>query len=216
MTDKAEASFARDYRKARKTFIAACEHAHGDSIARVHPTAQGPDGKPLFIDSVALGSRDARKALLVITGCRGEDGFLGSQILTSLLDSQVMLLAGKRALSWFMHLNPFGFAWGQQANEDGLVLDDPKAGDSWSLAMLKAIATEDMARTRKVRILDVAQGQSTEVTKAPNYGPARVLREIGPGIGLIAARLLLQPDHAGGLTEDVLAKSVVVKALATL
>jgi hypothetical protein len=73
-----------------------------------------------------------------------------------------------------------------------------------------------MARVRKLRILDVAQGQSTEVTKAPDYGPARALREIGPGIDLIPARLLLQPDHAGGLTENVLAKSVVVRALATL
>ncbi|HUO03528.1 MAG TPA: DUF2817 domain-containing protein [Rhizomicrobium sp.] len=215
MADKAEASFAKDYRNARRAFIAACEHAHGDSIARVHPTALGPDGKPLFIDCVALGSRDAQKALLVITGSRGEDGLLGSQILVSLLDSQVLPLSGTRLV--LVHaLNPFGFAWRQQANEDGLALDDPKAGQSWSLAMLRAIATEDLARVQKLRILDVAEGPAGEVTAAPDCGPARALRKSRPRIDLIAARLLLQPDHAGGLTESVLAKSVVERALATL
>lgn len=215
MADKAEASFAKDYRNARKAFIAACEHAQGDSIARVHPTALGPDGKPLFIDSVAFGSREAAKALLVITGGNGESGSLGSHILTALLDSKVMPLPGTRLV--MVHaLNPFGFAWRRQTNEDGFSLDDPKARQSWSCAMLRAIATEDLARTQKLRILDVVQGPSSEVTELVHYGPARALKDFRRGIDLIAARLLLQPDHAGGLTESVLAKSVVVRALATL
>ena len=215
MAPRSEASFAKDYRNARRAFIEACEHAHGDSIARVHPKALAPDGKPLFIDSVALGSREAHKALLVITGCRGEDGPLGSRILTSLLDSQVIPLAQTRLV--MVHaLNPFGFAWGRHANEDGFSLDDPRASQSWSSAMLLAIATEDLARVRKLRILDVAEGLSSDVTPASDYGPARILKKFRPRIDVVAARLLLQPDHAGGLTESVLAKSVVDRALATL
>jgi hypothetical protein len=213
MVDKEEASFAKDYRGARKAFIAACEHAHGDSITRVHPTALGPDGNHLFIDSVAFGSRDAAKGLLVITGADGKAGPLGSRVLTALLESAVMPLPGTRLV--LVHaLNPFGFAWGRQSNEDNLALDDPRAGRSWSFAMLRAIATEDLARTRKLRILDIAQGQSRDVIAATNYGPARVLKEFRPRIDLIAARLVLQPG--AGLTESVLAKSVVARALATL
>lgn len=215
MADEAEASFAKDYREARKAFIAACEHAHGDSIARVHPTALGPDGKPLFINSVAFGSREATKALVVITGVDGEAGLLGSHILTALLDSEVTPLPGTRLV--LVHaLNSFGFAWGRHTNEDGLSLDDPAASQSWSFAALRAIATEDLARTRKLRILDISQGQPSNVVEARGYGPARVLKALMPKGDLIAARLILQPPHAGDLAESVVAKSVVVRALATL
>jgi hypothetical protein len=215
MANKAEASFAKDYRDARKAFIAACEHAHGDSITRVHPTALGPDGKPLFIDSVAFGSREAAKALLVIAGANGEAGLLGSHILASLLDSEVTPLPGTRLV--LVHaLNPFGFAWGRHGNEDGLGLDDPAASQSWSFAALRAIATEDLARTRKLRILEIGQGQPSEIVKTRDYGPARVLKALMPKADLIAARLILQPAHPGDLAESVVAKSVVVRALATL
>jgi Protein of unknown function (DUF2817) len=210
MTDKTEASFADAYRSARKAFIAAASRAHGDSIARVHPTALGPDGKPLFIDSVALGSREAQKALLVIASGDGQHAAIGSLILTSLLDNQVIPLARMRLV--LIHaLNPFGFAWGHETNENGLKLDDPRAGQSWSLAMLRAIATEDLARVQKLRILDVGQGRRSSVTKAADYGPARVLKAFRPEIDLIAARLRLQPPRASAL-----AKSVVTRALATL
>ena len=113
-------------------------------------------------------------------------------------------------------LNPFGFAWQRQTNEDGLTLDDPKASQSWSFTALRAIATEDLARTRKLRILDIGQGQPSEIVKAQDYGPARVLKALMPKGDLIAARLILQPAHAGDLAENVVAKSVVVRALATL
>ena len=54
------------------------EAAGVDTIARVHPTARGPDGKPLFIDSAALGPRDARKALLLISRHPWVEGYFGS------------------------------------------------------------------------------------------------------------------------------------------
>jgi len=210
MTDKAEASFASAYRSARKAFIAAASRDHGDSIARVHPTALAPDGKPLFMDSVALGSREAPKALLVIAGGDGPHALLGSQILTSLLDNQVLPLARTRLV--LIHaLNPFGFAWARETNENGLKLDDPRAGQSWSFTMLRAIATEDLARVQKLRILDVGQGRYSSVTKVAEYGPARVLKVFRPEIDLIAGRLRLQPPRASAL-----AKSVVTRALATL
>jgi|GEM_PF-1043007 len=210
MADKAEASFAKDYRDARKAFIAACEHAQGDSIARVHPTVRGPDGKPLFIDSAAFGSREAVKALLVITGVDGETGFSGSHILTALLDSRTMPLPGTRLV--LVHaLNPFGFAWRTRENEDGISLDDPAAGASWSAAMLRAIATEDLARVRKLRILEIDKGRRGKVTDARDCGVARILADFKPGLNLRAARLSLPSANASAL-----ARRVVTRALATL
>jgi predicted amidohydrolase len=44
MAHETEAYFPADYRAARKAFIQACEHAHVDSIARVHPSIAAPDG----------------------------------------------------------------------------------------------------------------------------------------------------------------------------
>jgi hypothetical protein len=210
MGDKAEASFAKDYRDARKAFIAACERAHGDSIARVHPTALGPDGKPLFIDSIALGSREAAKALLVITGRDGRAGPLGSHILTVLLDDRTAPRPGTRLV--LVHaLNPFGFAWRKRENENGMDLDDPAAATSWSFAMLRAILTEDLAKVRKLRVLELDKGPRAKVTDAQNSGAARVLAGFRPELDLVAARLTLPVAGA----PDV-ARPAVARALATL
>jgi len=210
MADKSEVSFAHDYRRARKAFIDACGRAHGDSITRVHPTATGPDGKPLFIDSVAFGSRAAKKALLVITGCDGQSGLLGSQFLTTLLDSQVIPLTGTRLV--LIHaFNPFGFAWQRPVNEDAMNLEDPAARGSWSFAMLRAIVTEDLAQVRKLRVLAVGRSRRSKVEDAADQGPAQALKEFKPGIDLAAARLELQPALA-----IVLARRLVTRALATL
>ncbi|HKD48329.1 MAG TPA: DUF2817 domain-containing protein [Rhizomicrobium sp.] len=210
MVEKSEVSFANAYRRARKAFIQACDRAHGDSITRVHPTATGPDGKPLFIDSVAFGSRAAKKALLVITGCDGGCGLLGSRFLTALLDRQVIPLTGTRLV--LIHaFNPFGFAWGRRVNEDGMILEDPAARGSWSFDMLRAIVTEDLAQVRKLRVLAVARNRRSKVEDAADQGPARALKEFKPGIDLVVARLELQPALA-----VFLAKRVVTRALATL
>lgn len=210
MADKAEGSFAKDYRDARKAFIAACERAHGDSIARVHPSALGPDGKPLFIDSVAFGPRQATKALLVIAGGDGEAGPLGSRVLTALLDNRTLPLPQMRLV--LVHaLNPFGFAWRTSENEDGLRLDDPAAAASWSLAMLRAIATEDLARVQKLRVLEVVKGARESVADARTSGAARLLADLRPDLDMAAALLTL-PATEG----PQLAGRVVIRALATL
>ena len=53
------------YRTARRAFIAACEKAHVETVARLHPS-KGPDGKPLFMDCAAMGPRQAAKAVLAV------------------------------------------------------------------------------------------------------------------------------------------------------
>ncbi|HEY5346952.1 MAG TPA: DUF2817 domain-containing protein [Rhizomicrobium sp.] len=114
--------FPRHYRAARKAFVAACQSAGIDVISRVHPTAQGPDGKPLFLDSAAIGPRDAKKALLLISGTHGVEGYFGSGVQTGLLREG--LAAPKDARIVLLHaLNPYGFAWDRRVNEENVDLN---------------------------------------------------------------------------------------------
>jgi len=114
-----ESHFPANYRQARQAFIAAAEGVGMDVITRVHPAAKGPDGKPLFLDSVALGPRDATRALLLISGTHGVEGTFGSAVQTGLLREGVRPPDGARLV--MVHaLNPFGFAWDRRVNEDNV------------------------------------------------------------------------------------------------
>ncbi|MEO8895342.1 MAG: DUF2817 domain-containing protein [Rhizomicrobium sp.] len=129
-----ETPFPPDYRTARKAFIAACVKAHTDTISRAHMGKPGPDGKPVFIDSIALGARDAQKAVLLIA-----NDAHASVAVTTLLREGVAVPDGMRLV--VVHaLDPFAFM---------RVPGDP----AWSQAMLKAIATEDLSRVTELTVL---------------------------------------------------------------
>jgi hypothetical protein len=111
--------FPETYRAARKGFIAACRKAGIDVVSRVHPGAQGPDGKPLFLDAAAIGPRTAQKALLLISGTHGVEGHFGSGVQAGLLREGLTPPPGARIV--LVHaLNPFGFAWSRRVNEDNV------------------------------------------------------------------------------------------------
>jgi hypothetical protein len=122
-----------DYRSLRRAFIAACEARGLDAIARVHP-ARAPDGKPLFMDSVALGPRHAAEALLVVTSDAA-----GSRLLTALLQDDVAPPPDARLV--LVHaLDPADFAG---------AVPDP----TWSAAMLRAVMTEDLSKVAQISVL---------------------------------------------------------------
>jgi Protein of unknown function (DUF2817) len=123
----------KDYRAARRAFIAACEAAGVDSVARLHP-AKAPDGKPLFMDCAALGPRHATKALLVVA----QDA-AGAAVLTALL-REGLTPPPKARLVLVHALDPAAFAG---------VAGDP----SWAPAMLGAVATEDLSKVRDLAVL---------------------------------------------------------------
>jgi hypothetical protein len=121
------------YRAARRAFIAACEAAHVDPIARLHPT-RGPDGKPLFMDCAALGPRLATRAVLVVAN---DDA--GSAIMVALLKQKLALPEDGRLV--LLHaLDPAVFA-------------GVKSDAAWPAAMLAAVATEDLSRVRELAVL---------------------------------------------------------------
>jgi hypothetical protein len=128
----------KDYRAARRAFIAACEAAGVDTIARVHP-AKAADGKPLFMDCAALGPRLATKAVVAIA-----HDLPGSHALTQLLQKPIALPPGARLV--LVHApDPAAFA--------GMASDAP-----WALASLSAMATEDLSKVTGPVVLNLNGG----------------------------------------------------------
>jgi len=119
------------YRAARRAFIAACEKAHVETVARLHP-GKAPDGKPLFMDCAAIGPRRAAKAALVVSYDSP-----GSETLIALLAE---ILPPDTRLVLVHALDPAAFAG---------VESDP----AWPAAMLGAEAVEDLSHTRHLAIL---------------------------------------------------------------
>lgn len=158
MPSKSEAPFPPDYRTARKAFITACTKMRADAISRAHMGRQGSDGKPMFIDSVALGSRDAKRAVLVIANDIG-----ASAAITALLQDGVTVPDGMRLV--VVHaLDPFAFM-----NAPGDLV--------WSQAMLKAIATEDLSRVTKLTILDFGSSEDELPAIFPTDRKVRLIRK---------------------------------------
>jgi hypothetical protein len=118
MTDNPEKHFPADYRAARAAFVAAAEDAGAGITSRVHPKTHGIDGKPLFLDVAAAGAREAKRALLLISGTHGVEGYFGSGVQTGLLRQGIAQRVPKGAKLVMLHaLNPFGFSWNRRVNE---------------------------------------------------------------------------------------------------
>lgn len=170
-----------DYRTARKAFIAACVTAHADPISRVHPKLSGPDGKPLFIDSIALGPRTAKKAVLLIG-----DGAAASAAMTALLRGGINLPADARLV--MVHaFDPFSFAGASGQ-------DRP-----WSRAMLRAIATEDLAQVTELAVLTLGLPEDglSDVPTPRRSGTRLVLKQIDAKTGLKALQKIVTDELSG-------------------
>jgi hypothetical protein len=111
--------FPADYRVGRHNFIAACEQANIDVITRVHPKANGRDGKPLFLDTAIVGPREAKRALLLISATHGVEGYFGSGVQAGLMREGLANRAPRDTKIVLLHaLNPYGFSWDRRVNED--------------------------------------------------------------------------------------------------
>lgn len=111
--------FPATYREGRAAFIKAAEKNGMDITTRVHPHAKGPNGRPLFMDVACAGDRAAKRALLLISGTHGVEGYFGSGVQTGLLREGLARRIPKGVKLVMLHaLNPFGFAWDRRVNED--------------------------------------------------------------------------------------------------
>ena len=147
------------YRAARRAFIAACEKAHAETVARLHPS-KGPDGKPLFMDCAAIGLRTAAKAVLAV----GYDA-AGSDMLIALLaqpvppDTKLVLIHA---------LDPAAFA-------------EVAGKPDWPAAMLGVVATEELSRARHLAVLPLGRRDDTLQNLLQAQLPQATVTVLPPG-----------------------------------
>ena len=147
-----EDHFPFDYRSGRAAFLKACTAAGLGAITRVHPKARGRDGKPLFLDTVTLGPREATSALLLISGTHGVEGYFGSGVQSGLLQNGLAARIPKGAKLVLLHaLNPYGFSWDRRVNEDNIDINrnfvdhaNPPANKAYA-ALADWIAPKDIS-----------------------------------------------------------------------
>jgi hypothetical protein len=136
----------KDYRSLRRAFVAACEAAKVDTIARLNP-ARGPQGELLFMDSAALGPRLGTKAVLAVAtdadACNLLTGLLAAGIKPP-PDARLVLVHA---------FDPAALAG---------VASDP----AWPPAMLQAVATEDLSKVTRLTVVDLGGGNHAPLLSA--------------------------------------------------
>jgi predicted deacylase len=87
----------------------------------------GPDGEELAIQVVALGDQpasSARRALVVMSGVHGVEGFIGSALQVDLLSRWDEAAVPADVMVLLIHaVNPWGMAWGRRQNEHNVDLN---------------------------------------------------------------------------------------------
>lgn len=115
--------FSDDYSQARARFSRAATQAGAKLAVIPHPLT-GRKGEDLGMDVAWLGPQDAEKALVVLSGTHGIEGYCGSGIQTTwLTSSQVNARADDTAVMLVHAVNPYGFSWERRVNEDNIDLN---------------------------------------------------------------------------------------------
>ena len=110
-----------DYSQARSQFLQACNNAGAELRSVVHPLS-GPDGE-IAMDVASLGQKDARNAVLIVSGTHGVEGYAGSPLQTQWLLNHAGEQPTDLRTIWVHAHNPFGFAWTRRVNEDNIDLN---------------------------------------------------------------------------------------------
>jgi hypothetical protein len=115
--------FSRDWAEARAKFVDAAGRAGAAHRAWPHPL-KGPAGEALCTDTAWLGPRDAPRALVVIAGTHGVEGFCGSGPMIGLLRGDAALgLPPDTGVLLIHGINPHGWAWLRRVTEENVDLN---------------------------------------------------------------------------------------------
>jgi len=115
--------FSATYAEARDRFRAAAAAAGGIPDRFDHPL-KGPGGEALAADTAWFGPREAARALVLVSGTHGVEGFCGSGAQVGWIEQggPKRLSAGLGVLA--IHaINPHGFAWLRRVTEDNVDLN---------------------------------------------------------------------------------------------
>ncbi len=86
----------------------------------------GPDGEQLVTDTAWIGPENASKALVLIGGTHGIEGFTGSAIqidLLGLIAEGHVVIPADTAVLMIHALTPWGYAWRRRCDADGVDLN---------------------------------------------------------------------------------------------
>ena len=134
-----------------------------------HPIdARGPDGQALTVDSVWIGPPQPERALVVLSGVHGVEGFIGSALQCGFLGrlagggSAGLGLHGRTAVLVVHAVNPWGMVWWRRQNESNVDLNrnwrrdetDPVHNEAYD--ELHAVACPDTSQMPSVDELMVA------------------------------------------------------------
>ncbi|GAB5488132.1 MAG: M14 family metallopeptidase [Parasphingorhabdus sp.] len=116
--------FSASYAEAREQFLQACDKRSLKVESRLNPNAKGADGEELFTDIVKIGSPVASKALLLISGTHGVEGYSGSAVQTGMLTQDFLAsLPADMSVIMVHAMNPYGFSHDRRVNEDNIDLN---------------------------------------------------------------------------------------------
>src|SRR5690554_5609679 len=115
--------YAQSYALARQRFCQTAREKGADVFTHVHPSLSGPQGEELAVDVACFGPVTATRALLVISGTHGLEGFLGSAAQIAWLKGGTSVLAEDVRVVLVHAINPWGFAHLSRTTENNVDLN---------------------------------------------------------------------------------------------
>ncbi len=116
--------FSSDYVSARERFRASARAAGASLGAHELPHHRGAQNEALTIDVARLGADRATRALVLISGTHGVEGFCGSGCQAGFFADRLHEALPPDTCVLLIHaLNPYGFSWLRRVNEDGIDLN---------------------------------------------------------------------------------------------
>ena len=117
-------SFSSSYAEARAKFFAAASAAKANIYNYGRDDLTGRDGERLTCDVAVLGDHTAEKAVIVITGTHGIEGYCGSAIVNCWLTSRVGNPLGEGIKIVVVHaVNPWAFSNNTRTTENNVDLN---------------------------------------------------------------------------------------------
>lgn len=113
--------FSSDYFEARDKFLAAANDVGASLEHRINPKAKGPGEEDLFTDVARIGSDDAKKVIVIMSGTHGNEGYCGSGCQIGYLKEGFHESRASDTALVFVHaINPYGFSHIRRVTEDNV------------------------------------------------------------------------------------------------
>ncbi len=116
--------FSSTYSEARKKFCDIAQSHDWEVESHVNPICLGPEGEDLAMDTVWIGSKDAKNVKIITSGVHGTEGYAGSAIQLNLMElGSFDNLPDDTAVLLVHAINPYGFAYNSRTNENNVDLN---------------------------------------------------------------------------------------------